>query len=251
MAIDDQLRRHPRQLQVSRWRGDARSAVVNPPPNHPVPSAAAVAREVERLANTGVERILTGALHADEVEPFAANGFEVHDQLHLLRHDLDVLPQSPGRVVIRRASRRHLAEVLRIDRVAFDDFWNLDRDGIRDALRAPPTSRFRISRDARGHITGYSITGRAANRSYLQRLAVDPRHQGRGLGQALVADALAWARRGGAVETVVNTQHGNDPAFALYRHCGFVPQPHGLTVLVLDLAARHGSSTDVDRPTAS
>lgn len=246
MAIDDQLIRQPRQLQVSRWRGDVRAAVINPTPNHPIPSAAAVAREVERLAGTGVERILTGALHHDELEPFALNGFEVHDRLHLLRHDLVVLPEAPRRVSIRRASRRHLTEILRIDRDAFDDFWTLDRDGIRDALRATPTSRFRISRDRRGAITGYSITGRAANRSYLQRLAVDPRNQGGGLGRALVVDALAWARRRGAAETVVNTQHGNEQAFALYRRCGFVAQPHGLTVLALDVARRR-----LDDPTAS
>ena len=238
MAIDDQLRRHPRQLQVSRWRGDARSAVVNPTPNHSVPSAAAVAREVERLAGTGVQRILTGALHHDEVAPFVANGFVEHDRLHLLRHDLIELPGMPRRVIIRRGSRRHLGQVLRIDHDAFDDFWTLDRLGIRDAMRATPTSRFRTSRDGRGNITGYSITGRAANRSYLQRLAVDPSRHGEGIGRALVSDALAWARRVGAAEAIVNTQFGNDPAFGLYRRCGFEPQPFGLTVLVLELA-RH------------
>lgn len=248
MAIDDQLRRHPRQLQVSRWRGDARAALVNPTPNHPVPSAAEVAREVERLTASGVRRILTGALHHDELPPFLANGFEEHDRLHLLRHDLLAVPGGARRVVIRRGSRRHLDRVLRIDREAFDDFWTLDRHGIRDAMRATPTSRFRTSRDAFGNITGYSITGRAANRSYLQRLAVDPGHQGQGIGRALVVDALTWARRGGAAEIIVNTQIGNESAFGLYRRCGFEPQPFGLTVLVLEVD--RPDTTGGDEPTS-
>lgn len=249
MAIDDQLRRHHHQLQVSRWRDDARAAVVSPAPNHPTPSVDTVAREVRRLADSGVERILTGALHHDELEPFIANGFVEHDRLHLLRHDLISLPHLTRRVPIKRAMRRHMDRVLRIDRLAFDDFWTLDRDGIRDAIRATPTSRFRVSRDTRGVITGYSITGRAANRSYLQRLAVDPDRHGEGIGRALVVDALTWARRGGASEAIVNTQIGNDRAFELYLRCGFESQPLGLTVLLLDNSSR--SDGDGAEATAS
>lgn len=54
---------------------------------------------------------------------------------------------------------------------------------------------------------------------------------------ALVADALRWLVRRGARSAVVNTQDGNAAALALYTRCGFVLEPHGLTVLARDLAA--------------
>ena len=108
---------------------------------------------------------------------------------------------------------------------AFRDRWKV----LGDALAATPLSRFRVATD--GRPVGYAITGRAGRRGYLQRLAVDPDHHRRGIGVALVADSLRWLRRAGASAAVVNTQVGNDGALALYLATGFVPEPHGLTVL--------------------
>jgi GNAT superfamily N-acetyltransferase len=236
MAIDDRRRVVHRSLQVSNWRGDERTAVLSPAPERPGPGPSTVAAEVTRLRERGIRRVLTGALHQAELGPFVANGFVEHEQLHLLRHDLVRLPD-PEPVPTRRARRRDLADVLDIDGRAFEPFWALDRRGIDDAIRATPTSRFRVSTDGRrGATTGYAVTGRSANRGYLQRLAVDPGRHRAGIGRALVADALHWLRRGGADVAVVNTQVQNTGALALYRSCGFVSEPAGLTVLTLDLA---------------
>ena len=130
---------------------------------------------------------------------------------------------------IRRAWRRDRLAVLDIDRRAFDEFWALDSGGLDDAVRATPTSRFRVSTD--GDVTGYAITGRAADRGYLQRLAVDPRRHRQGIGTALVADSLRWLKRAGASASIVNTQERNADALRLYLACGYVVEPHGLTVL--------------------
>ncbi len=84
------------------------------------------------------------------------------------------------------------------------------------------------------------MTGRAGTVSYLQRLAVRPDQQRRGMGSALVLDALHWAQRRGATSTLVNTQESNRSALALYEHLGFVREPDGLDVLELPLRG-HGS----------
>ncbi|CAN5857231.1 hypothetical protein BH23ACT2_BH23ACT2_20540 [soil metagenome] len=194
-----------------------------------------MAAEVDRLHRDGVRRVLTGALHPGELASFTTNGFHEHEQLHLMRHDLRRLPASPTPTRSRRARRRDREAVLAIDNRAFDAFWTLDRRGLDDALRATPASRFRVSGGRRQPMTGYAITGRAADRGYLQRLAIDPRHQRTGIGRLLVADALGWLRRGGSKLAVVNTQAHNAGARSLYRACGFVDEPEGLTVLVLDL----------------
>lgn len=241
MAIDDRRRGARRALHVSRWRGHQHVAVLTPDPEGPPPSAAEVASAVDRLRSGGCVRVLTGALQVPEVAAFRDNGFAVHDRLHLLRHDLVDLPRPRRSVRTRRGWRRDRGRVLEIDRRAFDDFWTLDRSGLEDAIRATPTSRFRVATDQADPftsraVTGYAVTGRAADRGYLQRLAVDPgRHRG-GIGRALVADALSWLARTGARAAVVNTQERNAPALELYLSCGFVREPEGLTVLSLDLA---------------
>jgi ribosomal protein S18 acetylase RimI-like enzyme len=99
---------------------------------------------------------------------------------------------------------------------------------------------FQVARDERG-VVGYSVCGRAGHRGYVQRLAVTPRCQGRGVGAALLGDGLRWLRRWGARDALVNTQEDNRRSLRLYQRTGFVLQPDGLSVLELVL----GSPTTV------
>lgn len=229
MAADDRWWGARAYLQVSAWRGTDHTVVLSPLPDRPTPGVDDIRRQLDQLRERGVERVLTGALHHGEVAPFADAGFVIHERLHLLRHDLRELPEGPGGSRTRRAWRRDQPEILAIDERAFDSFWALDRRGLDDAVRATPASRFRVTSD--GPITGYAVTGRAADRGYLQRLAVDPSRHRAGIGTTLVADSLRWLRRTGARVAVVNTQERNEGALGLYLATGFVLEPHGLTVL--------------------
>ncbi|MBX3284004.1 MAG: GNAT family N-acetyltransferase [Actinobacteria bacterium] len=240
MALDDRRLRSPRRFHVSTWRGDRQVAVLSPAPDHAAPVASAIAAELARLHAAGVRRVLTGALHEAELGPFLATGFREHERLHLLRHDLVRIPEARPAERLRRARRRDLDAVLDIDARAFDEFWALDRRGLDDAIRATPTARFRVTAALGQPITGYAVTGRAADRGYLQRLAVDPARHRQGIGRLLVADALGWLRRRGARVAMVNTQERNAGALALYRDCGFVEEPTGLLVLVRDLSHAPG-----------
>jgi ribosomal protein S18 acetylase RimI-like enzyme len=80
-------------------------------------------------------------------------------------------------------------------------------------------------------IAGYAITGRAGGHGFLQRLAVHPTWQRRGVGRALVIDGLAWLERRGVERVVVNTQLENRKALALYEGLGFRREPRCLSVL--------------------
>jgi ribosomal protein S18 acetylase RimI-like enzyme len=239
VATDDRWWGARARIQVSAWRGTDHTVVMTPVPDRPAPGSDDIRRELDVLQRAGVRTVLTGALHQGEVAPFERAGFVEHERLHLLRHDLIDIP-APAPVRLRRAWRRDHAKILTIDERAFDAFWALDRGGLEDAVRATPASRFRVSVDRAGPtqaITGYAVTGKAADRGYLQRLAVDPSSHRRGTGTALVADSLRWLRRSGARAAVVNTQEANQPAIALYLATGFVLEPAGLTVLRMTLAA--------------
>jgi ribosomal protein S18 acetylase RimI-like enzyme len=207
-----------------------------------MPSPDVVRRCLRTLASQGYRRVVTGALSPAEQAGFRAAGFQPSEHLHLLSHDLRLVPPppttpaAPAPIVLRRAIRSDRDDVLAIDGLAFDRFWRLDEAGLDEALAATPHSRFRVA-TADGVVVGYAITGRAGRRGYLQRLAVDPTLQRRGIGGALVLDALRWLRRWRAERAMVNTQLDNERALALYERVGFRREPSGLAVLAVDLAS--------------
>lgn len=206
-------------------------AVLTPWPGRPAP-AAIVGRATRRLEDHGVRRVLTPALRPEEQEPFLELGFHVHERLHLLRHPLGELP-SVAEVALRRGWRGDYPGALEVDALAFSPFWRFDRAALAEARSATPSSTFRVV--GRRRVRAYAVTGLAGDLAYLQRLAVHPDHQRRGIGAALVVDALAWARRRRAEAVLVNTQEENASAMALYRRLGFLPEPEGLAVLARDL----------------
>lgn len=228
-----------RSLRTSAWRGRDDVTLVVPRPSAPAPTGEDVARVVGAATRAGVRRLVTGALAPSEQGAFLDVGFTVHDRLHLLRHDLVELPAAPtvaGR--LQRARRDDRPAALAVDGRAFEPFWRLDQAGLDDALDATTTARFRVALAPK--VVGYAVTGRAGERGYVQRLAVDPAHRGAGLGAALVLDGLRWLRRRRVGSAVVNTQVGNESAYALYRRLGFEPQESGLTVLTLALPDSSG-----------
>lgn len=196
-----------------------------------------VRRCVEEAVRTGHGTLTTTAMATEEADGFLQAGFRVRASLHLLVRDLTDLHDLPAARDVSlgkaRWSDRH--RVLAVDAAAFGPGWRLDEWGLESALAATPASRFRVAHGADGRIAGYAVTGRAGKRGYLQRLAVEPPAQGRGLGSALVVDALRWCRKRRVRRVAVNTQQGNETALALYRRLGFVDAPTMLCVVELPL----------------
>lgn len=223
----------PDRLRIGPWRGGGAVASIVPAPGL-APSPDAIKRALVVLAGRGYHSVLTSALTYAEQQPFIAASFTVHERLHLLRHDLRDIEHQRRRPVdarLRRGRRSDREAVLRVDQAAFDSFWRFDAQGLADARRATPSSRLRVADAGSAGVVGYAVTGRAGALGYLQRLAVEPAHQGRGLGAALVSDALRWALRHGAASLLVNTQEANTAALNLYERLGFVREPYGLAVL--------------------
>jgi ribosomal protein S18 acetylase RimI-like enzyme len=185
--------------------------------------------------------VRTGALFADAADRFATAGFEVIDTLALLRIDLDEAPRASRRRSTSRLRARRHGEAARVDRDAFGDPWGNDAGDLGEIRRATPLhrarARFVVAPDRRRRLAAFAITGAAAGHGYLQRLAVDPRHQGQGHGRALVLDSLGWMRARRLGHGLVNTAIDNERALGLYESVGFVRLPDRLVVMELDLAA--------------
>lgn len=213
-------------VRIAAWHGrpDVASLAVR---GRAALAPASIERLLDRVRASGYREVVTNALAPAATLPLVDAGFAVRGRLRILEHDLSSLPPPTRRT--RRAVRAERPRLLEIDRAAFDEFWHLDDDALRQAARATPSAHVRVTTGERA--LGYGLFGRAATDGYVQRLAVDPEAHGRGLGGALVVDGLHWLRDRGALRAFVNTQSDNDRAYSLYERTGFQPLPVGLCVL--------------------
>ncbi len=247
MATHELLQWGEERLRLGPWRAGANVGYLAPVPGTRPPRSAVIARSLEAAAARGYDAVVTAALAPAEVDAFMAAGFELRERLHLLAHDLQRVPSHDDRP-LRRARRSDRRRVLEIDRLAFDEFWTLDANGLADALAATPSTRFRVAELDR-RVLAYAVHGRAGGGGYVQRIAVDPATQGHGLGTLVVLDGLRWMRRRGCDRAVVNTQLTNERALGLYLRLGFRLEPQGLAVLERRLADPAGTDVaPVDGP---
>ena len=224
-------------LRLSPWRGDVQTVQVVVVAS-PTPQIHDVDRLLDYLGNRGVLTVVTTALGPVDQRPFIEAGFAPHE--HLLLFGRSIEPNDlPARGRRTRPARRQDQEaVLALDKRAFatsSALWRFDRAALAEAGQATQTCRRRLIKDPQHQPIGHAVTGRTSTIGFLQRLAVDPSAEGRGIGSALVVDALRWLGRTGALEAWVNTQPGNLRARDLYLNHGFVEQDVGLDVLIRSL----------------
>ena len=185
---------------------------------------------VEALAEAGAAGVLSPPLPRSAQKSWRDAEFEPHASLALMRRRLGQVPP-PGHIVLE-GSEDDLPEALRIDAVAFDEFWRFDGCALTEALAATPRSILQVVRAPDGGLSGFAVTGVGSTLSYLQRVAVDPRYQGTGIGRSLVRSAARWAKKEGATAIMLNTQVGNDPAIRLYESEGYDTLDEPLEVLI-------------------
>ncbi|KAB1187409.1 MULTISPECIES: ribosomal protein S18-alanine N-acetyltransferase [Haloferax] len=153
-------------------------------------------------------------------------------------------------VVVRRAERADLLDVLRIERTCFTEPW--------------PYSAFELFVDepaflvaARGtDVLGYVVADVMPNHGndigHVKDLAVRPEARGNGLGRRLLLHALTAMTIAGAAVVKLEVRVSNEPARQLYESVGFnparrVPRYYGdgedAVIMVLDLHNWHSQKT--------
>jgi ribosomal protein S18 acetylase RimI-like enzyme len=163
-------------------------------------------------------------------KPWESAGFAPFVDLALLRLDL-VGPVTPPQHLVVREENYDLELMLAVDTAAFEEFWRFSRAALTESLQATSKSSVFVIRDGDLGITGYAIVGYGHAISYLQRVAVDPKWQGSGMGRSLIRAVARSARRQGSKALLLNTQLDNMTAAGLYEAEGYVQLPDSLAVL--------------------
>ena len=242
---------HPVRARLGSWPYDPAVAHLVLLDHHMVPDDSDVANWIRAATLQGATSLRTGALFPESSQAFEQAGFHAIDTLSLLECNLkSSLPvklstsrftrQNTSKqrgATLRRLRLADLGKAAEVDGRAFESPWNNDPDTLTEICRATPHYRSRaIAED--GHMVAFAISGRTSSCGYIQRLAVDPSAQRRGLGHSLVVDSLEWMLRRNVGQVMVNTATDNHGAISLYRSIGFETRPETLVILEISIGNR-------------
>ena len=173
-----------------------------------------------RLLELNVEHVAALALEKWFEQLVQKAGFRRTDSVIFYELGLDRRADAKNEPIHKlRSIRAGDAEtILQLDRLAFEPIWQLSRESLAAAIiQASSASLI----EDEGEVIGYQITTSSPFGAHLARLAVLPSHQRKGLGTALVNDAVQSVQEIGLGLLSVNTQENNLSSRKLYEKMGF------------------------------
>ncbi|QYC38529.1 ribosomal-protein-alanine N-acetyltransferase [Nonomuraea coxensis DSM 45129] len=123
-------------------------------------------------------------------------------------------------VTLRPMTVADLPAVMAIERATFPlDAWS--EGMMRGELDDMPRTRHYVVALVEDEIVAYAGLAAASDQADVQTIAVLDKHQGRGIGSALLTELLAEARRRGAREMFLEVRADNPRAQSVYRRFEF------------------------------
>jgi len=116
-----------------------------------------------------------------------------------------------------RMRKEHIPEILAIERASFPTPWS--EYSFRWELN-DEKSHFLVA-ILNGHVVGYCGFWLIAGEAHIANIAVHPNLRRRGIGRALLMNALRWACQRGAKFATLEVRRSNTAAQRLYESFGF------------------------------
>jgi [ribosomal protein S18]-alanine N-acetyltransferase len=159
-------------------------------------------------------------------------------------------------VIVRRASAADVPDVTALEERLFGlDAWSAP--SVAEELCGERRLALVAVDDAEEAMAGYAVTLLVGDSVDLQRIAVAPAYQRRGVARALLATAMEEARGAGDEQMLAEVSDRNEGALAFYASEGFVEIDRrrgyyrdGSDALVLRLALRGEPSGEGHQPEA-
>lgn len=187
---------------------------------------AGVARE------RGYGRLLSPLVPQESAMRYLRAGFCPWETLVIARLDrvpADIAERSPPPgITVRPAREDDLPALAHVDTTCFDEFWRYGKRQLEECLL---DGRVAVAECSHG-VVGYTLAMLMGRGGTIGRLAVMPPLRGRGVGEALLREAIAHLARGGARSVTLCTQDANLASRALYRKVGMTESPRRLVLLM-------------------
>lgn len=191
-----------------------------------------LAAATSRLGEYGSQSVYSPALYPSSTRVWTKVGYQEAHRLGVMERSLSRPIETPQTPLSH--TEPDWDSLCAIDDAAFEGFWRMGPDGLKEALMATSHAAI-LSLEADSGIVGYVIVGAQWGVAYLQRLAVHPEHRGRRIGADLVRGAIQWARKTTSQVMVLNVRDQNMPAQRLYANEGFTATGTKLRILRHDL----------------
>jgi ribosomal-protein-alanine N-acetyltransferase len=131
-----------------------------------------------------------------------------------------MVERPPLRYRVRPMTLADVAAVHRIEHDSFRSPW--PADAYRQELTSNRLARYLVVEDGED-VVGYAGLWLMVDEAHVTTFAVAPRHRRRGIGEVLLAELMALARRIGASVATLEVRVSNMPARRLYEKYGFMP----------------------------
>ncbi len=202
-------------------------------PESHVPRAITDLESVAR--DQGFARLLSPLVASEAVRPYLRAHMTPCQSIVTFRMDSrsaqEMRGQAPQGVVLRRAVPEDVPEILALDALCFDEFWSYGTKELSDYL---VTNRAAVAEGTDGLI-GYTLCTVAGGAGTLGRLAIHPSARRRGVGTALLRDAVGYMARQDAAMVSLCTQEHNVASRSLYTGVGMRELPGRLELLMKEL----------------
>lgn len=167
----------------------------------------------------GFDDVISAPTPVEEMHPYVAAGMRPRTMVatyQLSRLAAAAVPPMPG-LTIRAAGPDDLLALLDTDSRCFELFWRYDA---RHLARFLASSRVAVA-EREGEILGYTLCTVSGSEGLLGRLCVVPEWRRKGIGSALLSEAVRYVGDRGGRHLMLSTQTDNAASQRLYRDAGF------------------------------
>lgn len=183
----------------------------------PASRSATALAEIRRIATEhGMNDVISPPTPVEDMHFYESAGMRMHTLVstYRLARSAEVPATHPLREAsLRVAGAQDLPALLELDARCFDEFWRYD---LRHLERFLASARLTVA-ERGGEVVGYTLCTLSGDEGLLGRLCVAPEWRRRGIGSALVRDAVGHVWEQGGRNVALSTQIDNAPSQELYR----------------------------------
>lgn len=120
--------------------------------------------------------------------------------------------------VIRKAQLSDLDEIVRLEKVCFNDSWS--EESLKHDLEENERALYVVA-EVEGKIAGYMNMWCVLDEGQVVRIAVSPEFRRRHIGEKILRSVMEMTGESGAVFWTLDVRTDNIPAIEMYRKLGF------------------------------